>query len=248
MNEIEVVGSEAVLAPDALAPDVLTSENEVVPTKDRPWVYGLLIGPSAVVANGVVQGGVLSYLLSQQGVGSAGQSHAIFWLALPTSLYFLWSPITDFLVRRRTWVLFGGFFAALLMIVGFYQKSLDSRAGMLVLLLSACCAQLVVSSCGGMMGAMRSVDSRKKAGSAYQAGSMGLGALSAWVLVWMSSRVHQSVLGFAAAAMIFLPALFALAAPKQETVETVGFGKTMRRIGEEFKATFWRWEALPYIG
>ena len=33
------------------------------------------IAPSAVVANGVVQGGVLAYLLSQQGIGSMGQGH-----------------------------------------------------------------------------------------------------------------------------------------------------------------------------
>lgn|GEM_PF-4050968 len=48
----------------------------------RPWMYGLMIAPSAVLANGVVQGGVLAYLLSVAGIGSGVQSHLIFVLAL----------------------------------------------------------------------------------------------------------------------------------------------------------------------
>src|ERR1700679_2617799 len=107
MNEIEAVGAEAALGPLAEG-----GASGGAPGKDRPWLFAFLIAPSAVVANGVIQGGVLSYLLSQQGVGSGGQSHLIFLLGLPTWLYFLWSPITDFFVRRRTWVLVGGLLSA----------------------------------------------------------------------------------------------------------------------------------------
>src|SRR5579859_6887882 len=103
------------------------------------------------------------------------------------------------------------------------------------MLLSACCSQLVVSSCGGMMGAMTSERSRRVAGSFYQAGSMGFGALSAWVLVWLSSRVGRDELGLTAAAMIGVPSLLALAAPPQQTIATGAFGATMKRIWEEFK-------------
>jgi MFS transporter, PAT family, beta-lactamase induction signal transducer AmpG len=240
MNEIEAVGAEAGAEPGAGA---LVR----VKTSDRPWIYGLMIAPSAVLANGVVQGGALGYLLSRQGVGSGGQSHMIFLLALPTSLYFLWSPITDFFVRRRTWVLLGGLLAVVLMAAGFHQRNLSGRGAMVLMLISACCVQLVVSSCGGMMGAMRSERAKQVAGSAYQAGSMGFGALAASVLVWMSSRTSQDMLGLMAAGMIGIPALFALAAPKQETIVTRGLGETMHRVWTEFKATFFRREALPYL-
>src|ERR1035438_2522973 len=149
MNEIQAVGVEAVSgALNTLSPD------DQPPKHERPWIYGLLIAPSAVVGNGVVQGGVLAYLLSQQGVGSKGQSHLIFLLALPTWLYFLWSPITDFFVKRRTWLLIGGPLAAILMAAGFHQKNLTSSGAAILMLLSACFSQLAVSSCGGMMGAM----------------------------------------------------------------------------------------------
>ena len=237
MNEIEAVGEEALSGP---------APQGVAVGKDRPWLFSVLIAPSAVLMNGVIQGGVLAYLLSQQGIGSGGQSHIIGLLALPTSLYFLWSPITDFFVRRRTWLLVGGMLAAILMAAGFHQKNLSSSSTMVLMLLSACLSQLVVSSCGGMMGAMRIERSRRVASSFYQAGSMGFGALGAWVLVWLSSRANRDVLGLTAAALIGVPALFALAAPAQESIATGSFGDTMHRIWVEFKATFWRLEALPY--
>ncbi len=241
MNEVEAVGAEI----DA----VTASEEETrAPVgSDRPWTYGLMIAPSAVVANGVVQGGALGYLLSRHGVGSGGQSHMIFLLALPTSLYFLWSPITDFFVRRRNWLLAGGLSAAVLMGLAFQQKNLSGRMAMVLMLVSACCVQLVVSSCGGMMGAMRSEMAKRRASSFYQAGSMGFGALTAWVLVWLSARVSQGTLGWVAAGLIGLPTLAALLAPVQPEISTGTFGATARRVGAEFKATFWRVEGLPYI-
>jgi MFS transporter, PAT family, beta-lactamase induction signal transducer AmpG len=237
MNEIEAIGAEAVSS--------VHSDN-AAEANDRPWLFAFLIGPSAVVANGVIQGGVLAYLLSQQGVGSGGQSRLIDLLALPTSLYFLWSPITDFFVRRRTWLLIGGPLAAILMAAGFHQKNLTSSGAAVLMLLSACFSQLAVSSCGGMMGTMTSERSRRVAGSFYQAGSMGFGALAAWVLVWLSSRAGRDVLGLTAAAMIGVPSLFALWAPSQQTIAAGSFGATMGRIWVEFKATFFRWDAVPY--
>jgi PAT family beta-lactamase induction signal transducer AmpG len=240
MNEIEAVGAEAVLT--ATAP----RESSAPDRPERPWIFGFLIAPSAVVANGVVQGGTLAYLLSRQGIGSGDQSKLIDFLALPTIFYFLWSPITDFLVRRRTWLLIGGVLAGILMALGFHQPSLTSSGAEVLMLISACLSQLVVSACGGMMGALHSERSKRVAGSFYQAGSLGFGALSVSVLLWLSSRVSRDALGLAAATIIAVPALFALAAPPQGDISTGSFARTMGNILREFKATFLRWEAIPY--
>lgn len=240
MNEIEAVGAEAALTEtppaDSTAPD----------RPERPWLFGFLIAPSAVVANGVIQGGVLAFLLSQQGIGSKVQSHLVALLALPTMLYFLWSPVTDFFVKRRTWLLTGGLLAAALMALGFHQKDLTSTNALLLILLSACLSQLVVSSCGGMMGALHSERSKRIASSFYQAGSMGLGALSVSILIGLSSRVSRDTLALAAAALIGLPVLFALAAPQQDEIRTGSFGRTMHGVWLEFKATFFHLRAIPY--
>jgi PAT family beta-lactamase induction signal transducer AmpG len=214
--------------------------------KERPWLFSFLIAPSAVVANGVIQGGVLGYMLSQRGVGSGAASHMIAVLALPTMLYFLWSPMTDFFVRRRTWLLLGGVSSGVLMAAAFYQKNLLATSTMVLILLSACCAQLVVSSCGGIMGALHSERARRTSSSFYQAGGLGFGALAAMVLIPISDTGRRDVLGLAAAAMIALPTLLAFLAPKQETVGGGSVSDTLRRMKREFVETFWRWDAVPY--
>ena len=240
MNEIQAVGAEAVLSPGDAGGSTETGKPE------RPWLYALLIAPSAVTANGIIQGGVLAYLMSRQGMSSGSQSHLIGLLALPTSLYFLWSPLTDFLVRRRTWLLAGALASAVLMAAAFREQNLASTTAVVLMFLSACCGQLVVSSCGGMMGAMRSERPRRVAGSFYQGGSLAFGAGAVSVLIWLSARVGRDVLAWVAAALVAIPALFALAAPEQQVIAEAHVGETVRRIWSEFKATFLRWGAVPY--
>jgi PAT family beta-lactamase induction signal transducer AmpG len=236
VNEIETVAAESALAP---AP-----KNEAA--GGRAWLFAFLIAPSAMVANGVIQGGVLAYMLSQRGIGSGGQSHLVFLLALPTMIYFLWSPLTDFLVRRRTWLLIGGVSSGVFMAVALAQKNLQATSTIVLMFLAACCGQLVVSSCGGMLGELRSERTRRTAGSFYQGGALGFGALAALVLIPMSDAGRPVLLGLAAGAMIALPALTAFAAPTQETISGDTLAQTLRRMGREFVETFWRWKAIPY--
>lgn len=223
-------------------------KNELeAPAGERGWVFGLLIAPYGVLLQGIVQGGVLGYLLSREGAGSATQAHLIGLLSLPTSLYFLWSPITDFFVRRRTWVLGSSLIAALLMWLSLEQPRLSSGRAVLLAFLAACCSQLIVSSAGGMMGALRSERTRRVASSLSQAGAMGLGALSAWVLIYLSPRVSRNSLASVAAVLIAVPALAVFAAPRQMHITVGTFRATMRRVWDEFRITFFRRDALPYV-
>src|ERR1700730_12466909 len=96
-------------------------------TKERPWLFGLLIAPIAVLAYGIIAG-ILSYLLRQQGVGIGRSSEIIALLILPQTIYFLWSPITDFWIRRRTWLMVGAIAAALSMAAAFHGSRLDTPA------------------------------------------------------------------------------------------------------------------------
>lgn len=237
MNEIESVGTEA-------AAGVLDEHPSTSPA--RPWLYSLLIAPSAVLMNGVVQGGVLAYLARQQAIEELRTSQIISMLSLPTMIYFLWSPITDFLVRRRTWLLIGGVLGGLLMTAAFVSGRLDTRSSLLLMFVGACCSQLVVASCGGMMGAIGNGRAKRVAGSFYQGGSLAFGALSVFVLVSMTEKISRGMLGVIAGVLIAAPALFALAAPEQEVIAEADFGRTMHRVWQEFKATFLRWKAIPY--
>jgi PAT family beta-lactamase induction signal transducer AmpG len=219
--------------------------------KERPWLFGLLIAPMAVISNGIISG-VLSYLLRQQGVGIGRSSEIISLLILPQTIYFLWSPITDFWMRRRTWLIVGAIAAALTMTAAFHGRRLDTPSSVALLFLSACFGQLIVSSCGGMMGTLRNEANRRKASSAYQGGSLGFGALGVFVLASLAARMGMGPLGWIAAALIALPALAAFAAPEQRLPhgQEQGIEQTMKqtwtRIWEEFKETFLCWRAVPY--
>jgi len=141
----------------------------------------------------------------------------------------------------------GGVFAGALIATAFHEQHLTSWSAVVLMFVAACLVQLVVSSCGGMMAQLHSDVSRKRAASFYQAGTSGFGALAAWVLVYLSSRVSQGALGWIAGAMIALPALAALLAPAQQTLGEGSFRQSVCEVGVEFKRSFWTRRAVPYL-
>jgi len=214
-------------------------------TKERPWLFGLLIAPNAVLAYGIIAG-VLSYLLRRQGVGIGRSSEIVALLILPQSIYFLWSPITDFWIRRRTWLIVGAIASALSLAAAFHRSRLDNPAAVALMFLSACFGQLIVSSCGGIMGTLRGEITRRKASSVYQAGALAFGALGVYVLARLAERMGMGSLGWIAAALISLPSLAAFAAPEQPREQKQPIRETFVCIWHEFKATFFCWRAFPY--
>ncbi|WP_263365000.1 MFS transporter [Edaphobacter acidisoli] len=221
--------------------------SESVPgrSSERPWTFALLIAPVAVLSNGVISG-VLSYLLRQQGVGSARGAAIISLLNLPQTTYFLWSPITDFWMLRRNWLILGSVTSSALLIVAFHQKNLATSTAVTLLFISACLCQLVVASCGGMMGTLHAEVTRRSASSFYQAGSLAFGALGIFVLASLAGKYSLGTLGWITAGLICLPALLAFAAPRQDFIQTSGLSDAMARLWSEFKVTFVRWQAIPY--
>lgn len=213
---------------------------------ERPWLFGLLIAPMAVLSNGIIGGGGLSYLFRGQDVDMARSAEIIALLNLPQIIYFLWSPLTDFWIRRRTWLMIAATTAAICMLFAFQQPRLASNSAVALIFLSACIGQLVIAACGGMMGSLHREASRRRASSFYQGGSLGFGAVALFVLTFLSERMHLGTLGWVAAAMIALPSLAALAAPEQEVLSERTLKETVARIGHEAKTTFLRWEAIPY--
>jgi MFS transporter, PAT family, beta-lactamase induction signal transducer AmpG len=213
--------------------------------KERPWLFGLLIAPMAVLSNGLISG-ALSYLLRRQGVGIGRSSEIIALLILPQSIYFLWSPITDFWIRRRAWLIVGAVGAALTLVAAFHGGRLDTPSAVTLMFLSACFGQLIVSSCGGMMGTLHSELNRRRASSFYQAGSLAFGALGIFALASLAEKFSMGPLGWITAALIALPSLAALAAPEQAQQLEEGIRQTFACIWREFKDTFLCWRAVPY--
>jgi MFS transporter, PAT family, beta-lactamase induction signal transducer AmpG len=233
--------------PTALRPDPDSQQGpqSVAAPRDRPWLFAFLITPDAVISLGLVSGAI-TYLLRDQGVDPARAASIAALLALPHAIYFLWGPLTDFWMRRRTWLLLAALASAIAMVAAFHQPQLGSPLAVALLFLSACFGVFVVAACGGILGTLHSELSRRRAGSFYQSGSLAFGAIAVYILVTYSGRLSLSSLGWIVAAMIVLPSLAALAAPEQSMIREHGLRQTRARIWNEFKSTFLRWEAIPY--
>ncbi len=183
------------------------------PENERSWPFGLLIAPVAILSNGLISG-ALSYLLRKQGVGIGRSSEIISLLILPQSIYFLWSPITDFWIRRRSWLIVGAVGTALTLAAAFHGVRLDTPSAVALMFLSACFGQLIVASCGGLMGALHSEATRRKASAFYQGGSLASGGISIFVLTMLTEKFSMGPLGWITAAFIAIPSFAALAAPE----------------------------------
>ena len=98
-----------------------------------------------------------------------------------------------------------------------------------------------------MMGTLQRESVRRRASSFYQAGSLAFGAVAIFVLVGLSGHLALRTLGWITAAMIALPAVAALLAPQQQELSTRGFRETRAILWQEFKTTFLRVRAIPYL-
>lgn len=229
--------------PTALQPDSIPQS--LPAPRDRPWLFAFLITPEAVISLGLVSGAI-TYLLRDQGVDPGRAASIAALLSLPHAIYFLWGPLTDFWMRRRTWLLLASLASAIAMVAAFHQPQLGSPLAVALLFLSACFGVFVVAACGGILGTLHSELSRRRAGSFYQSGSLAFGAIAVYILVTYSGHLSLRSLGWIIAAMIVLPSLAALGAPEQSMIREHGLRQTRARIWNEFKSTFLRWEAIPY--
>ena len=186
-------------------------------SQERPWIFNFLIAPDAVLSIGLIDG-ALSYLLRNQGVGAARAASIVALLSLPHAIYFLWGSLTDFWMRRRTWLMLMAAAAAAALLAAFHRASLAASGlaapGTIALLfLSAFFGGFTVAACGGIMGTLHSEANRRRAGSFYQSGSLAFGGIAVFLLVSLAARVRLGALGWTVAAMVALPSLAALAAP-----------------------------------
>ena len=112
--------------------------------------------------------------------------------------------------------------------------------------LSACFGQLIVSSCGGMMGTLHSEATRRKA-SSFLPGRLARLRSSGHLRPGpLAEKICMGPLGWIAAALIALPA-FAASPPQNRRVkQEQGIKQTFACIWHEFKATFFCWRAVPY--
>lgn len=187
------------------------------PIHERPWLFSFLIAPNAVISLGLASG-ALTFLLRNEGVDPARAASISALIALPHAIYFFWGPVTDFWMRRRTWLMVAAVAAAVALVAAFHQPSLATRWAVGLLFACACFGVIVPAACGGMMGELSSETNKRRASSFYQTGSLTIGAVAVFFLLSFAERLTLGALGWIVAAMIVIPSFFALAAPPQTMI------------------------------
>jgi hypothetical protein len=217
--------------------------------RKRPpsWLFAVLALPYGVLVNGLV-GTVLSYLLRQEGIPVDRIANEVALLGLPTMLYFLWSPLTDFWMRRKNWLMLSAGVSGAALFGAFRVRSFADPLAVVLLLLAVSVAMLTSACSGGLMGAVVGEDQKTRVSSFYQAGSLSGGALGGGGLLVLAQHWSRPAVGAVATALMIVPAMAAKVVDEPEMERHAGGAVArLRAMVVEFRATFLRWESVPAL-
>jgi PAT family beta-lactamase induction signal transducer AmpG len=175
----------------------------------RPWLFGL-IGVPYGAFYGIVAVS-LPFLLRQQGltVGRIASIGAM--VQTPTIWYFLWAPIVDIRLRRRTWVVVLALASAMCVAAGLVLIGNGAvRAATAVLVVGSALSQPISSALGGLASAIVPDPMRGRAAGWSQAGMLGGGVLAGAASVWLTQHTSVSIAAGAVSMLIAVPSLAAL--------------------------------------
>ena len=175
-----------------------------------PWLFGITNLPYGVYTGFITT--AMPYLLRNAGL-TVDRIADISALALaPAVWYFLWAPVVDTGLQRRTWLILSSGASAACLGAALRQPLPSRIAVFTVLVVAGSILNMLVSAAnGGLMAVTIPDDQRGRAGGWYQAGNVGGGTLGAGLTLWLAPHLSMGGLANAVAMMIFLPSLAALA-------------------------------------
>ncbi len=202
-----------------------------------PWLFLILILPGGVF-NGFIQT-PLPYLLGTAGVPVDRIANLSSLLQVPTIIYFLWAPLVDMKLRRRTWLMLASFASAACVGLAMPLVGVAHLTAVTVLLLAGMTINVMVSSAqGGLMVTTLSRAGQAQASGWTQAGNLGGGALGGGITLWMLGRLPLPIAATATAAMTALPSLAGLTIAEDEPVQATNLIDHVRKIGKELNGVF----------
>ena len=215
----------------------------------RPWLFGLLVLPLGIYVGFIWT--ALPLLLSQAGfaIGQIARINAI--LQVPPILLFLWTPVVDVKLRRRTWLVLGALATALLLWVACQIGTAHVRLFTSLLFFAGCVIALVPAACGGLMATMLSVPAQAKAAGWNQAGNWAGVGLGGAAVLWLVARFSLPLAGLVAAALVTLPAFLAFTITEPTSATSAWFRGRLARFRKEAVALFRspqrRWSVLLLV-
>jgi len=178
-----------------------------------PWLFGVLILPLGMYVGYFST--ALPFLLSRAGVPVEEIARIVSLLYVPPILMFLWTPVADVKLRRRTWLVLGASVtAACMWVVSLLLGPSHLKLLTALLFFAGCVVALVAASGGGLMATMLSESAQSKAAGWSQAGNFGGGVLGAALVLWLVEHLSLFASGLATAVLVVLPSLIAFTVPE----------------------------------
>jgi MFS family permease len=174
------------------------------PATAHPFIYLLLIVPFGVMSGYLTVS--LAYLLTQEGL-SVEQVAAVVALSyVPQTWKFLWAPIADTTLTRKTWYLIGAVVSALgifaMGAVPAQEKWLPALN--VVVLLANFAVTFLAMSVESLMAYGTPEDQKGRAGGWFQAGNLGGNGIGGGAGLWMAQVLPAPWMAGAALAVCCL--------------------------------------------
>jgi len=174
---------------------------------NSPWLFGFLGIPNGL-ANAIIVI-LMPYVLRREGVAVDRIAEIVALASLPNVWYFLYSPVVDLGLRRRTWILFAAFIAGLCAALAVLSSG-GSLTVLTILLFTSGAVGSLISSANGALLSFLEPAVRGRASGWYQAGNLGGGTVGGGVAIWLADRVNLPWLALGVVLLIFLPATAAV--------------------------------------
>ncbi len=152
---------------------------------------------------------LMPFVLRQHGIPVDRIASVVAIASIPNVWYFLYSPVVDMGLRRRTWILLAAACAGVCSALAILLIPL-SLAGVTAMLFVAGAVGSLISSANGALLTFLQPAVRGRASGWYQAGNLGGGTLGGGLAIWLAGRVSLPLLALSSIAIIVLPAAAAL--------------------------------------
>ena len=204
-----------------------------------PLPYGIFLGYLQTA---------LPWLLRQIGypVDQIGSIESL--VLLPMALYFLWSPLVDFALRRRTWMVLLATLSAIILAAAILLLAHHPHIATWMLVFGFA-VNLLTTACGGALIALTQDEAgRAKAAAWMQGGMLAAQALGGALLLYLSRRLPTPVTAICAAALVSIPALIALTIQEQPPQSSRhDLWQTVRTMAQEVRATLFARKAIAAL-
>jgi MFS transporter, PAT family, beta-lactamase induction signal transducer AmpG len=214
----------------------------------RPWLFAFASLPYGIF-NGVIALS-LPYVLRQHGVPVQRIASIGAVVQAPAIWYFLWAPVVDLRLRRRTWIMILAAGSGLCTALALGLDMTSALGAITVLLVAASVlSQPITSALGGLVAEVVPNEERGRTAGWGQAGMLCGGVLAGALLVWLAAYMPTAAIGLVAGLLIAVPSVVVLTIHEPKRVNP-GVRERVARMRRELRETFSRrdvWLAIAFF-